>query len=165
MVTKKNNLEEVRKRDGRVVPFDQTRITNAVTRAMQAAGEGNPEHDAEIISDQVVNALIYKFPAAHIAGIEEVQDVVETQLMAMGFSQTAKAYILYRNERAQLRETQRVVPEHVRDLVTRSKKYFRNALAEFVYYRTYSRWIENEGRRETWIETIDRYVKIGRAHV
>lgn len=43
--------------------------------------------------------------------------------------------------------------------MTESKKYFSNVLAEFIYYRTYSRWIEEEGRRETWIETVGRYMR------
>ncbi|MBI2035643.1 MAG: ribonucleoside-triphosphate reductase, partial [Candidatus Liptonbacteria bacterium] len=48
--------------------------------------------------------------------------------------------------------------ERVKKLAEESKKYFRNPLSEFIYYRSYSRWIEEEGRRETWIETVNRYV-------
>lgn len=44
-------------------------------------------------------------------------------------------------------------------LATESKKYFKNSLAELVYYIHYSRWMDSEGRRETWIETIDRYME------
>jgi ribonucleoside-diphosphate reductase alpha chain len=43
-------------------------------------------------------------------------------------------------------------------MATDSKKYFKNPLGEFIYYRTYSRWISEESRRETWIETVDRYI-------
>ena len=50
------------------------------------------------------------------------------------------------------------MPEHVKKLTDASKKYFRNPLSEFVYYRSYAKWIEEEGRRETWIETVDRYI-------
>jgi len=50
------------------------------------------------------------------------------------------------------------VPEEVKKLTAESKKYFRNQLSEFIYYRTYARWIEDKGRRETWIETVDRYM-------
>jgi len=57
------------------------------------------------------------------------------------------------------------VPEHVRKLAEESKKYFSNPLAEFIYYRTYSRWIEEEGRRETWIETVKRYVDFMRENL
>ena len=46
----------------------------------------------------------------------------------------------------------------VRKLAEDSKKYFKNSLGEFVYYRSYSRWIDAEQRRETWIETVDRYI-------
>ncbi|MCH8908753.1 MAG: ribonucleoside-triphosphate reductase, partial [Candidatus Heimdallarchaeota archaeon] len=74
------------------------------------------------------------------------------------FPKTAKAYILYRNERSNLREQKKTIPAHVQKLAKESKKYFKNGLGEFVYYRTYSRWIESEGRRETWIETIDRFM-------
>lgn len=158
MSPKRNHFAEVRKRDGRIVAFDQDRITSAIKKAMLAAGEDHPEVDAERVSDQVVNALAHKFTATHLPSIEQIQDMVETQLMATGFTQTAKSYILYRNERARLREEKREVPEHVRDLAAESKKYFRNPLGEFIFYRTYSRWIEEENRRETWIETIDRYL-------
>lgn len=48
--------------------------------------------------------------------------------------------------------------DKVRQLAQESKKFFRNQLGEFVYYRTYSRWIDNEKRRETWIETVGRYL-------
>lgn len=50
-------------------------------------------------------------------------------------------------------------------LVNQSQKYFRNPLAEFVYYTSYSRWLETEGRRETWIETIDRYIDFMRENL
>ena len=158
MTPRRNHFKEVRKRDGRIMPFEQDRITQAITKAMLAAQEGNPEVDAERVSDQVVNASAHKFDSNRIPTIEQIQDMVETQLMATGFTQTAKSYILYRNERARIREEKREVPEHVRELATQSKKYFRNPLGEFIFYRTYSRWIEEESRRETWIETVDRYI-------
>ena len=148
----------VRKRDGRVVLFDQTRITNAIFRAMQAALEGNLARDPQRVSDHVVRELTKRYAPAHAPHIEEIQDVVEEALIMDDFPKTAKAYILYRKERALVREKQRLVPEHVKKLSEESKRYFRNPLAEFIYYRTYSRWIEEEGRRETWVETVDRYL-------
>ena len=51
------------------------------------------------------------------------------------------------------------MPEHFKELAEESKKYFKNnPLGEFVYLRTYARWVESEQRRETWVETVDRYV-------
>lgn len=156
-MTKNNSFAEVRKRDGRIVPWDQDRITGAISRAMAATKEGSAE-SAQKVSEQVVASLMKKHPAGHIPTIEEIQDVVETQLILMDFQKTAKAYILYRNERAQIRENKKEIPEYVKKLAAASKNYFRNQLAEFVYYRTYSKWIPEEGRRETWIETVERYM-------
>lgn len=158
MLFRKNPFTQVRKRDGRVVPFDESRIASAVSRAMQASGEGDPEEDAEKVADQVVGALIKHFSKEHIPTIEEIQDLVEEQLIVMDFPKAAKTYILYRRNRAEIRERKKEVPAHIAKLAEESKKYFRNPLAEFVYYRSYSRWIEEENRRETWIETVDRYI-------
>jgi ribonucleoside-triphosphate reductase len=158
-------FQQVRKRDGQIVPFDLSRITSAIARAMQASGEGDTQNDAARVSDQVVTSLGRKYPAAHIPTIEQIQDVVEEQLILMDFSKTAKAYILYRNDRTRVRELRRTVPERVQRLCEKSKKYFRNPLAEFVYYRSYSRWMEEEGRRETWVETVDRYMNFMKENV
>jgi ribonucleoside-diphosphate reductase alpha chain len=64
-----------------------------------------------------------------------------------------------------VREKVGPVSKEVKDLVVESKKYFRNPLSEFVYYRTYAKWIPEEGRRETWIETVDRYMAFMKDHV
>ncbi len=154
----KNKFTHVKKRDGRIVPFDQTRITNAICRAMQSSNEGDPESDPIRVSDGVVAELNKQYPATHIPHVEEIQDIVEETLILLEFPKTAKSYILYRHERAEIRKKTLAIPDRVKQLVAESKKYFPNALAEFIYYRTYSRWIEDEGRRETWIETVDRYV-------
>jgi ribonucleoside-diphosphate reductase alpha chain len=156
-MTKNNNFAEVRKRDGRIVAFDQDRITSAISRAMSATREGSAE-SAEKVSEQVIGSLMKKYPAGHVPTIEEIQDVVETQLILMDFQKTAKAYILYRNERSQLRESKKEIPDYVKKLASASKHYFHNQLAEFVYYRTYANWVPEEGRRETWIETVERYM-------
>lgn len=162
---KTTKFKSVQKRDGRIVSFDQSRITNAVYRAMQATGEGNLSRDPQIVSDRVVKELERKYPETHVPRIEEIQDIVEEALILLDFPKTAKAYILYRNERAQVREKSKLIPEKVKQLTQESKKYFKNALAEFVYYRTDSRWIDEENRRETWIETIDRYIDFMRENL
>lgn len=150
-------FKSVRKRDGSVVVFDQSRITDAVMKAMHATDEGD-EAAAKKVSDKVVRELERKYPPEKVLNIEDIQDVVEMALGLLDYHKTSKAYILYRQERAALREKKREIPEHVKKLVAESKQYFRNPLAEFIYYRSYSRWIEEEGRRETWIETVDRYL-------
>ncbi|MFH0890850.1 MAG: ATP cone domain-containing protein [Candidatus Liptonbacteria bacterium] len=165
MTNTNHHFKQIRKRNGELVDFDQNKITAAIAKAMRAAEEGDALHDAEKVSDQVISALVLRYPEEHIPAIEEIQDVVEEQLIAVNFSKTAKAYILYRSERAKLRAERKEIPSRVRELALESKKYFRNPLAEFVYYRTYSRWIDEEGRRETWIETVDRYLNFMRENL
>src|SRR3989344_4403887 len=147
----------VKKRDGRLVPFDQSFITRAILKAMIATDEGGLE-DSSRVSEGVLKDLRRKYLPGYILGIEEIQDVVETALITLDYAKTAKSYILYRQKRAEIREKTREIPERVKKLVEESKKYFRNPLGEFIYYRSYSRWIESEGRRETWVETVDRYL-------
>lgn len=53
----------------------------------------------------------------------------------------------------------------VNQLVQASRQFFSNPLGEFTYFRTYSRWMPDEGRRETWIETVNRYMQFMRAHL
>ena len=154
-------LSFIKKRDESIVPFDENRIKRAIFRAMQSAGEGD-EKSAEILMKKVLDALLLlkkeKKIKSFIPNVETIQDIVENELIMSGFLQTAKSYILYRKERSIVREKVGFVSEKVKELVAESKKYFRNPLSEFVYYRTYAKWIDSEGRRETWIETIDRYM-------
>jgi len=165
---KYNSLHKIQKRDGTIVPFDKNRIFRAIFRAMNAAFEGG-EMKAEQVAYKVLDALLLlkkeKSQKVFIPNVETIQDIVENELIATNFIQTAKAYILYRKERSLVREKVGFVPEKIKELVSASKKYFKNPLAEFVYYRTYARWISSEGRRETWVETIDRYMDFMRENV
>jgi uridine kinase len=95
-------ITHIVKRTGAVVPFNQRRITNAIYRAAVAVG-GRDRSIAEELSDQVVSVLEEVTPPGHTPNIEEVQDVVEKVLIENGHAQTAKAYILYRDERARQR--------------------------------------------------------------
>lgn len=162
------SLKQIQKRDGTIVPFDRHRIKRAIFRALSATGEG-AEEDAERVAYKVLDALLSfkkeKAQKVFIPHVETIQDIVENELIASNFIQTAKAYILYRKERSLVRQKVGFVPEKVRELVAESKKYFKNPLAEFVYYRTYARWIPEEGRRETWVETIDRYMHFMRENL
>ena len=147
------------KRDGRIVPFDMQKIANAILKGMTTVGEGSLE-DAELVAKNVLAEMvrIKKKFKNFMPTVEGTQDLVEQELMRSDYVKTAKHYVLYREERAKLRAKGVEIPENVRKLATDSKKYFRNALGEFVYYRTYSKWIDAESRRETWIETVDRYI-------
>jgi ribonucleoside-triphosphate reductase len=159
--TKKTSdlFKKIKKRDGSIAPFDITHISGAIQKAMKETGEGD-EFEAYRIAEKVVQELykIHLKEKGYIPEVEEIQDVVERELIWEDFAATAKAYILYREKRAEERRKKGVVPAHVKRLTEESSAYFRNQLAEFVFYRTYARWIEEEGRRETWIETVDRYM-------
>ncbi len=152
-------VKKVQKRDGSIVDFDIQKIANAINKGMISTGEGSPK-EAELVSGKVYSELlrITKKHKNFVPTVEGIQDSVEKELILSDYVKTAKHYILYREQRAKLREKGLQVPERVRKFASDSKKYFRNALGEFVYYRTYSKWIETEGRRETWIETVDRYM-------
>lgn len=154
-------VPKIRKRNGDIVPFDFTKIERAISKAMAASGEGSPE-EATMVAYRVVSDLV-RTARKHkdfIPSVEGTQDEVERQLILSDYVNTAKSYIIYRAERAKLRYDEGIqVPEHVRKLTEESKKYFKNnPLGEFVYLRSYARWVKDEGRRETWIETVDRYV-------
>ena len=89
--------------------------------------------------------------------VEQVQDIVEMVLQAAGEYEAAKSYILYRAEHAKMRET-RPVPDEVRDAFDASDKYFPSEIQKFQFYDKYARFTYEHGRRETWIETVDRAV-------
>ncbi len=165
MPLQKYPFQHVRKRDGKLVEWNQEKITNAVATAMKSAKEGDVNKDPEEISDKVVKLLKKKYSPDYALKIEEIQDAVEETLIMEEFPRTAKEYILYRKERARVREQHMHIPEHVKNRAQESKKYFRNPLAEFIYYRTYSRWDSEEQRRETWMETVDRYINFMRENL
>ncbi len=95
-------ISHVIKRTGAVVPFTPQRITNAIYRAAVAVG-GRDRTIAERLTAQVVAMLEEKTPAGEYPTVEEIQDVVEKVLIENGHAKVAKAYILYRDERARRR--------------------------------------------------------------
>lgn len=152
--------KRIRKRDGSITGFDSKRITKAIAKAINSSRERTTEHATEAVTSDVLKDIskTYENNKRYIPTVEEVQDLVERQLILRRYAQAAKAYILYRQSRAEVRKISKPVPEKVKELTEKSKQYFRNQLSEFVYYSTYSKWIPEEGRRETWIETVDRYI-------
>ncbi|MEP7199484.1 MAG: ATP cone domain-containing protein, partial [Chloroflexota bacterium] len=139
------------KRDGRVVPFDVERIENAVARCFAAFGR-TPSTPIHALSQQVVNIIAVK--CTHPT-VEDVQDTVEMVLQAAGEYEAAKRYILYRDAHAKQRK-ERPIPDEVRRAFAESDTYFPTQLQKFQFYDKYSRFNYELGRRETWIETVDR---------
>ena len=102
-------ITSITKRDGRTVAFESMRITNAIAQAFKATGEaGWADTDAApAVTQRVIEALANRGIA--LPTVEEVQDLVEKSLMELGYHQTAKAYILYREQHRQLRDMKSLV--------------------------------------------------------
>jgi len=92
----------VEKRDGRIVPFDLTRIVNAIFKAADATNEFGYD-TAQVIAEEVMRSLQPQADNSAVH-VEVIQNAIEQALMRKGFYQTAKAFILYREKRRQARE-------------------------------------------------------------
>ena len=102
------NIQRIRKRDGTVVGFDQAKITSAIFKAAQSVG-GKDRKIAQQLSDRVVEEIEKLGKTA--PSVEEIQDIVEKVLIEQGHASTAKAYILYRQQRAEIRKEKQLVLE------------------------------------------------------
>ena len=141
------------KRDGRVMPFEASRIEGAIRRCFAGLGI-KAATPIEEITARIVNVVSVRHEEPTV---EQVQDIVETVLQAAGEYEAAKSYILYRAEHERMR-SMRPVPESVREAFEQSALYFPTQLQKFQFYDKYSRFNYDLGRRETWIETVDRSV-------
>ena len=101
IASKRKKITKVIKRDGTTVDFSQEKIKNVILKAAFALG-GDDEKTAEKLSGKVVDTIEKRFVET-IPGVEDVQNVVEEVLIKEGHAKTAKAYILYRAKRAELR--------------------------------------------------------------
>ena len=106
-------LSEIVKRDGRVVPFHRDKISDAVDKAFKASNVMVGKAAADDIADIVCRKLQGD---SNTPTVEHVQDVVEETLMEQGFSQTSKAYILYRSERERARDINSRLVQTLRDI-------------------------------------------------
>jgi len=106
----KNKITKVQKRDGAIVEFDQTRITNAIFKALTATTQGDGKRSKRL-SDRVVQFLNRRFKKEEIPHVEQIQDIIEEVLILEGLVETAKTYILYREQRRRIREAVAVVDE------------------------------------------------------
>jgi len=93
-----HKITKVQKRDGRIVDFDFARITNAIFKAITATGQGD-EAKAKKIADDVLKIFNRRFKKDDIPSVEQIQDTIEEVLILDGLVDTAKAYILYREQR------------------------------------------------------------------
>jgi len=96
-------INKLRKRNGKIVDFDQDKIINAIYKATQAVGVSD-KYLAKKCSDDVMQRINEKFHSRSIPAVEEIQDIVEEVLIANNHIKVAKAYILYRDQQARIRE-------------------------------------------------------------
>ncbi len=99
-------IQTIHKRDGRTVAFDPTKITGAIGKAMRAVRGAATGEDLDALTRQVVVETEARFGDG-TPEVEGVQDLVERALMASGYFDVARAYILYRERHRELREERR----------------------------------------------------------
>ncbi len=99
----KKFLESVERRDGSLAPFDLKRIEDAIFAAAKSVG-GSDQATAHDIAERIEHSLKKKFGTTP-PSVENIQDVVEKELIELGHAKTAKAYILYRKKRGEMRDT------------------------------------------------------------
>ncbi len=102
-------FKKIRKRNGSIVDFDINKIANAIEKAFDATQEVSKDIEenkkiAEKLSNKVITIVEKKFDKKQIPSVEDIQDFVERVLMQNNYLETAKSYILYREQHARLRE-------------------------------------------------------------
>ena len=153
---------KVRKRDGSLVDFTKDKITKAIEKAMEETKIGVDHNLSSQISNEIFVSLLNGTEKYY--EVEDIQDVVEFKLMDSERKDVAKRYIIYRSEKEKERrknsskETYKMIKD---DFVSKYKhsKSPMGQLGNFVYYRTYSRFLSEQGRREYWWETVRRAVE------
>ncbi len=154
------NMVKVIKRDGRLSEFDVYKIINAIEKAMVETKMGIDKKLSQEIGENIKIKLQNR---PNDVGVEEIQDIVENMLMASNRKDVAKQYIIYRNHRTRTRNIRGKADKNLltNEFISKYKHKFSpmDQLGSFVYYRTYSRWLAEESRREYWWETARRAVE------
>ena len=155
---------KVIKRNGAIVDYSRDKISNAIYRAMMESGQNAGREDAEKVALAVEEKLKDNYYSRQeIPHVEDIQDFVEEALMSAGFMLAAKAYIIYRSKRhktrAQRESSESLLTNEFLSKYKHRPNPFPTELGEFIYYRTYSRWLPEEQRREYWWETVKRAVE------
>lgn len=96
-------VTKIKKRDGRIVPFNPEKIYHAIAKAAEAVGSYDRETTRPVV-EKVLQYVEQHFSDTNIPTIEDIQDIVERVLIEQGHVKTAKAFIIYREEQAKLRQ-------------------------------------------------------------
>ena len=150
---------KVEKRNKSLVDFDASKIKRAIEKAMAETIDGVDSNLSAQIAGKIETAFEKEKDIIHI---EDIQDMVEMLLMDSIRKDVAKRYIIYRAERDRARINKKDEDSHLsEDFISQYKHSIApmGELGAFVFYRTYSRFLNNEGRREYWHETVKRAVE------
>lgn len=155
--------QKIEKRNGDMVSYDKSKIKSAIYRAMVEIDCENPDMKSRKAASAVQMELITDyFIKDKIPTVEDIQDIVEDVLIELNYKETAKAYIRYRDMRNKNRikadEERKLTDSFISDF-KHSPDPFNTELGKFIYYRTYSRWLNDKNRREDWWETVRRAVE------
>lgn len=145
--------DHVIKRNGSYAPFDLGRIEKAISRCYESLDQ-RPLTPLDTIVQAVANMISVRCNGA-IPTVEEVQDLVELSLLSAGEFAAARHYIVYREQHAKERV---IIPEDVQAAFDTDGEFFPTPFQQFQFYDKYSRFDWDKGRRETWLETVDRVV-------
>lgn len=154
----KRKLTKIVKRNGSIVDFTPEKITNAIMKAMYDVNETNLKI-AEQIAENIANT------DAEQLTIEEIERKVVKGLYLANLDEVADSYSDYKAKRALIRKQNETKFEGKflsSDFVMKYKHKpspFTTEVGKFVYYRTYSRYLPKENRRENWWETVYRVIE------
>lgn len=143
---------------GILVNFDAIKIVNAIESAMRETVSGV---DSEL-SNEIAKNIEMNCSNLGTVTVEKIQDMVEEALMQSKRKDVAKKYILYRDNKSKHKAATTVGNALLSDSFLSKYKHLENPmgqLGQFVYYRTYSRYLPEEKRREYWWETVRRAVE------
>ena len=115
-------MQTILKRDNRVVPFDAGKITKCIDKAFEATGyNGESQHYSMLLTADVLKKLNTDYPN-EVFTVENVQDIVETVLIEGGYAKAAKAYILYRHRRTEIRDAKIELMDVVASIVKETNR-------------------------------------------
>ena len=142
------------KRNGKEVVFAPKKISTALKKCFKGLGK-EPNTDVENIVSYILDKVVSRY--SDRVNVEEIQDIVEITLHEFNEFDAAKSYILYRAKRNEIRNAMQI-PSDIVQAFNNSDQYFPTPIQKFQFFDKYSRFNYDLGRRETWIETVDRSV-------
>lgn len=155
---------EVIKRNGQQEKYSLDKIISAINNASRDSDKNYSYDFIYNLGMQVEDRLVSDFYVDNVTPtVEEIQDTVEEVLIENQLTKVAKNYIVYRDRRRRTRDERKNKNSLLTDEFLSKYKHkpnpFPTELGEFIYYRTYSRWLPKEERREYWWETVKRAVE------